>query len=117
MITLNDYEILETIGGLANNSLLNIINTENYTTEIKETNFKQSPYTDVEQFIQIAKVGNNKFSTISLNCQSMNAKFEEIVSFISTLNTNGAAIDVICIQETWISEKWIYLYFTLMDII
>ena len=37
---------------------------------------------------------------ISLNCQSINAKFDKLKLFVTEMNTHET-ISVICIQETW----------------
>ena len=41
---------------------------------------------------------------MSLNCRSINSKFEEICLFIDRIN-KVETIGVVCLQETWTSEK------------
>ena len=41
---------------------------------------------------------------MSLNCQSINSKFEEFRLFIDRIN-KVEDIGVVCLQETWTSEK------------
>ena len=38
---------------------------------------------------------------MSINCQSLNAKFSKIKLLIDTFAENGKPIQVLCIQETW----------------
>ena len=40
---------------------------------------------------------------MSLNCQSINAKFDEFRLFMNGINT-VEEIGVVCLQETWTSE-------------
>ena len=59
-----------------------------------------SKYYDDRGFSDVIKHSNNKLSTISLNCQSINAKFDKLKLFVTEMNTHET-ISVICIQETW----------------
>ena len=43
----------------------------------------------------------DKFSIMSLNIQSLHAKFSELKDLIITLSSNHCAPDIICIQELW----------------
>ena len=43
---------------------------------------------------------NSKISILSLNCQSINAKFDKIKIFLDGTN-NMNSLSIICIQETW----------------
>ena len=40
---------------------------------------------------------------ISLNCQSLNAKFDELKLFIERINENNP-IGIVALRETWLSE-------------
>ncbi|ELU02514.1 hypothetical protein CAPTEDRAFT_194305 [Capitella teleta] len=66
-----------------------------------------SPYYDHEHLIQhLAQPTNNvKFKILSLNCQSLNAKFDQLMILIAQLNHNNVIFDAICLQETWIKES------------
>ena len=56
--------------------------------------------------IEFARITNSprKLSMINLNCQCLNAKFEEIQGFISEICHNSG-IDIITLQETWIDHE------------
>jgi hypothetical protein len=57
-------------------------------------------YFDTQQFIE--KFSKNKrISLMSLNIQSLPAKFDSFNELILDLSNNGCAPDVICLQETW----------------
>ena len=59
-----------------------------------------SKYYDDNSFSDVLKHSNNRLSIISLNCQSINAKFDKLKLFVTEMNTHET-ISVICIQETW----------------
>ena len=44
------------------------------------------------------------FSILSLNCQSLNAKIDQINIKLQQLKSNGHEFSAICLQETWLSE-------------
>ena len=43
---------------------------------------------------------HNRLSMVSQNCQSINAKFDQLKLFLADINSDSP-ISVICIQETW----------------
>ena len=51
---------------------------------------------------------------ISLNCQSINAKFKKLKLFLDDVNThNPISVKYICIQEPWCHEEIDIKYFSL----
>ena len=67
---------------------------ENETTVIEHSKY----YNDVE-FKNVLQNANSKISMLSLNCQSINAKFDKLKLFLEDVNTEYP-ISVICIQES-----------------
>ena len=63
-----------------------------------------SPYFNDETLISSLKAKAQNFSTYSLNCQSLNAKIDQIKLKIEYLKENGVEFSVICLQETWLSD-------------
>ena len=63
--------------------------------------------TEISHYIDIEALGENiyesksKLSILSLNIQSINAKFDELKIALDQLN-NKQPINIICIQETWV---------------
>ena len=55
---------------------------------------------------------NNRLCILSLNCQSINAKYEKLKLFLDDVNTQNP-IYVICIQESWAHEEMDIQYFSL----
>ena len=72
---------------------------ENETTLIEHSKY----YNDVE-FKNVLQNTNSKISMLSLNCQSINAKFDKIKLFLADVNIE-CPISVICIQESWAHEN------------
>ena len=73
-----DSVILENVGGLHSYSLAHILNVDN-TDDAEEINIiKHSRYFDQENFIKILKEKNENFTVLSLNIQSINAKFDQL---------------------------------------
>ena len=64
----------------------------------------QSSYHDTEKFNQVASTRLHDFSIITTHIESLNAKFDELVVQISELNKINFNYNVICLQETWLSE-------------
>ena len=48
---------------------------------------------------------DNLFGVLSLNSQSILAKFHSLEALISTMKSQGIHFPVICIQETWLSDE------------
>ena len=94
-------DILSEFGGIQNNSLLKIFENDNNHTF---GNIPPSSYIDVNELIPILKKNENKFTLLSLNIQSLNAKFDQLKILIYGLNECGCNVDAICIQETWLSD-------------
>ena len=80
-------EILMNHGGLSKNNLLNYTNgepndeNENSNTSLIET--LGSSYFSIEKLGNVLKMDTLTFSILSLNCQSLNAKFDNLCLFFS----------------------------------
>ena len=64
------------------------------------------------QFRTILRKQNSKLCILSLNCQSLNAKFDNLKMFIDYVN-DQCTIFVICIQESWSHDGIDMSYFYL----
>ena len=67
--------------------------------------FSDVLYYDNNKFIDTLKKKNDSFNVLSLNCQSLNAKFSQLQVYIELLKQNNVLISAICLQETWLSEQ------------
>ena len=94
---------------LANGNYDFISALNNSDPDTNNLNFQDSPYDttsincsyiDESELIATRKQRND-FSMLSVNIQSLPAKFTEFSQFISILNASNAAPDVICLQELW----------------
>ena len=53
----------------------------------------------------MSNISSDFFSILSLNCQSLNSKFNEIKNLISSLEEGGGSIDILAaLSETWVKE-------------
>ena len=104
---IHDIEILCNYGGIQQNSLSHIVgelddtDLENGEPEL----FENSHYMDEDGMAHIFSTNSNKITVLSLNCQSIFAKFEEINIYVNSLRQKGIFFNVICLQETWIAEN------------
>ena len=57
---------------------------------------------DIDSMIDNLKPHEKSFSLISLNIQSINAKFDNFTTLLSYLNESNFMFSSICIQETWL---------------
>ena len=66
---------------------------------------KESLYYDVDQMINLLKQKQQSFTIFSLNCQSLNAKFDQLQILMKRLESENIHLSAICLQETWISQN------------
>ena len=96
------HTILEHFGGLNANSLVHLLHNN---TDNDEPDFMQlSSYHDDDSLNTLFNIKADSFSILSLNCQSLNAKFDQINIKVQQLRSEGHEFKVICLQETWLSD-------------
>ena len=66
--------------------------------------FQHSPYIDNSKFKTILQNKINSFTVLSLNCQALNAKHEQLKIYIDSYNEKSTKISMICLQETWLMD-------------
>ncbi len=85
-----DKDFLQHVGGVKNNSFINVLNTE---TDDENEPFDQSqiishsPYYEVDNLISTLSQSKNTCTILSTNIQSIRAKFNELKIFIEYLST------------------------------
>ena len=99
-----DDQILRNFGGLDKNSLLNILNQDDDDYE-NISIFEHSPFHCLPQFIDKLISLKSHFTVLSLNSQSLNAKFDKLLGLIEILHENGVELSAICLQETWLDDN------------
>ena len=99
-------------GGLTANSLNHVLDVdapETSNNDLNNTKFlliNHSPYYDREEFIQHHCNNSGKFSVLSVNVQSLRAKYNEFTILLKHLQNQGCDFSVICIQETWLPDNY-----------
>ena len=79
---IDDYEFLLQFGGLQRNSLNFLLNANNNDQAINNDEIeiiKYSPYFDEIKLKNEFKDKTDTFKVLSLNCESINAKFDQLV--------------------------------------
>ena len=67
-----------------------------------DLNNKTSHYYSCDVAIDTLRCLNDSFCLLSLNCQSLNAKFDKPVLLIEHFKLHNFAFSAICLQETWL---------------
>ena len=64
--------------------------------------FCDSSYITISDIQSIINNHDKEFSILSLNTQSINAKFDKIYAIVNSLSSLGHHFSAICLQETWL---------------
>ena len=105
----NYNSFIHNTGLTEENSLVHLLDTlEDNEADVIE----HSKYYDDVDFNNALQSYNSKISMLSLNCQSISAKFDKFKLFLDDVN-NENPISIICIQETWGHEDIHMDYFSL----
>ena len=91
--------ILSNYGGISKNNLSNIL-----ITDIDDP-LIHSPYCTPEDMCTALKNKHRDFTILSLNCQSLQAKYNQLILFLENIRLRKIIIDAICLQETWLGEN------------
>ena len=73
-------------------------------TDFEIDTLRASPYIDIDSFSEGPTPHTKTFSFLSVNIQSMNAKFDKLLTLITYLNENNFMFSAICIQESWLKQ-------------
>ena len=104
MLSTGDKIFLK-FGGLDKNSfILNRNMDDQDDNSIDNFRLKTSDSYSHNTFIETLCKKRGCFSILSLNCQSLNAKFDSLLTLIDELKQHNIEIGVICLQETWLAE-------------
>ena len=95
---------LSYLGGINNNDLINILDT-NLIDKYEPQLIRRSSYYDSDKFTELTQTKKSCFRVLSTNIQSINYKFNELEAFIEELSSNNFKFNVICLQETWTLEN------------
>ena len=105
-IMTNNQNVLEIVGGVNANSLCQLLNNndDNDHPDDEPNSGQMSSYYDDDSLNNLFKDNGNSFCILSLNCQSINAKFGQLNIKVQQLKSNGYEFSTICLQETWLSS-------------
>ena len=98
-----EEQLLNLHGGVAKNSLSSILNSTNEENEMSIVN--HSAYHSIENVHSAIGNNQNEFKLLSLNAQSIYAKFSGIETLLHNLHDKNAEPDIICIQESWLHDQ------------
>ena len=101
--TVNADEILNQFGDINTLALDNIIDPSDESDEEMTLMIPSQYYTVDNLPVEISHSG--KFNVISLNAQSINAKFDSRLILLEIARQQNITIHVICIQESWLDEN------------
>ena len=99
-----DDEILKQYGGTKLNDLNDLLHTFQDSDD-EVTTMQHSHYYEWEGLRDILISNKGHFSVLSLNIQSIRAKFDKLMSLLKYLNEKNCNFSAICIQETWLKEN------------
>ena len=104
MIT--EEKILSNFGGVEKNNLNYIISNGTLFNDNDDDNITllPSPYCSLDETVMVLNDKSPNFIILSLNCQSINAKFDQILLLINAFKEQNVEIGAICLQETWLGE-------------
>ena len=105
----DNTDLLTHFGGTATNSLLNITNSNNNNENVILADpeldaFVQSYYINRDKLSSYLKKYKSNVSILSLNVQSLNAKIDELKILVNELAEHKLFFNIICVQETWLSN-------------
>ena len=112
MIMANRNSFIHNTGLTEENSLVHLLDAISPQEENEADIIEHSKYYDDIDFNNALQSYNSKISMLSLNCQSISAKFDKLQLFLDDVN-NQNPISVKCIQETWGHEGIQINYFSL----
>ena len=98
---LNESVIFKEYGGKIRNDLNNLLSSHNIDNDIDISSY--SPYTTVEQLPAYVTQIADDISVLTLNCQCISAKFDDLFVVLNELSKkDNFHFSIINIQETWV---------------
>ena len=99
----NNNRFIDDKGLSESTSLTHLLSDDDSSDTIDMNIIKHSPYYSESDFHNL-QFRKGSLSILSLNCQSINAKFDELQLFMDRIN-RIEEVSVLCLQETWTSDK------------
>ena len=98
---------------------LNMSNSFTHLLDIESNEelnvIRHSPYSSDDELIESRMNFTTSMNILSMNCQSLHAKFDYVRLLIDKFKNNNCVLQVVCLQESWFSADtdlslYIYLY-------
>ena len=102
-----NHEILKQFGGIVQNELNKVLKLDEDEADRETMAFIKSTYVDLDSLPSIKLTKKFSFFILSINIQSKGAKFNNLLAFLEFLSNNGIQVDIINLQETWLSQNWL----------
>ena len=99
----NNSTFLMNFGGEKRNELNEVLRLTD-DDQPDDCNYPKTNYVDIDELINYCIENNTFIKSLSLNCYSINAKFNEISLLIEELKSKDAEIEILCLQETWLRD-------------
>ena len=94
------WQLFDNMTGTEND--LNHVLSTFVDSEHEIPNFCHSRYVDTSEVQSLFQNNRDEFLILTLNIQSINAKFNNLFPVINNLTSRGLYFGAICLQETWI---------------
>ena len=98
------YTILQNLGNAQEYDLKFLIDNDIDFDSNEPPLLEHSFYYENQNLVEPLATSTN-FSILSLNCQSLHAKFSQLQIYVEYLHQRKCDFDVICLQETWLDAE------------
>ena len=99
-----DETFLSYLGGINNNDLLYILDT-NLIDKYERQLIHRSSYYDSDKLTELTQTKKSCFSVLSTNIQSIYSKFNELEAFVEELSSKNVIFNVLCAQGKTCSKN------------
>ena len=97
-------DLLKNLGGVTNNNLNSVLKLDAEYDEPVEL-YSHSDYYDLDSLVTMLQKDDQKFYSLSLNIESLNAKFNQFCALLEGLKNKNCQIDAFLLQETWLTDS------------
>ena len=95
-------DLLEKLGGVEKHNLNSLLQFGDSAED--SSCYSPSDYYDIESFIKLTKNQKQAFSSLTLNIESIQAKFDLLLSFVENISQHNFYFDSLFLQETWLTD-------------
>ena len=107
--TLSRLTMANSIHGFMDNMRLNTLTSLTHLLNFSDTDelniIQHLPYMSDKELIRSRIRVENGLNTLSLHCQSLHAKFDDIKLITEEFMSKNCPLQVICLQETWFASN------------